>query len=315
MATLELYSKGESVWIADPDAVWVSAQLLQDYSPGEKQLLLQLSNGNEVHYPVGSPSDLPPLGNPDILEGENDLTALSFLHEPAVLHNLRVRFLDYSSIYTYCGIVLVAINPYDQLPIYGEEVIDAYSGQDMADMEPHIFSVAEEAYRTMTREEKNQSIIISGESGSGKTVSAKFTMRYFAAVGGAAQQTSVEERVLASNPIMESIGNAKTTRNDNSSRFGKYIEIGFGRKGDIIGANMRTYLLEKSRVVFQVNSHSLFRGKKFTWDKTDQKDRSSMSNIYRLSVHDCCCCVYVRHQQSETTISSTSCVPPESCLK
>ncbi|XP_068447209.1 unconventional myosin-Va [Clinocottus analis] len=254
MTSLELYSKGASVWIPDPDAVWVSGLLLQDYSPGEKHLLLQLSDGTEAQYPVVSPSDLPPLGNPDILEGENDLTALSFLHEAAVLHNLRVRFLDYSSIYTYCGIVLVAINPYDQLPIYGEEVIDAYSGQDMADMEPHIFSVAEEAYRTMTREEKNQSIIISGESGSGKTVSAKFTMRYFAVVGGASQQTSVEERVLASNPIMESIGNAKTTRNDNSSRFGKYIEIGFGRKGDIIGANMRTYLLEKSRVVFQASA-------------------------------------------------------------
>ncbi|XP_078115347.1 unconventional myosin-Vb [Sander vitreus] len=254
MTSLQLYSKGACVWVPDPDAVWVSALLLQDYSPGEKHLLLQLSNGKETHYPVVSHSDLPPLGNPDILEGENDLTALSFLHEPAVLHNLQVRFLDYSSIYTYCGIVLVAINPYDQLPIYGEEVIDAYSGQDMADMEPHIFSVAEEAYRTMTREEKNQSIIISGESGSGKTVSAKFTMRYFAVVGGAAQQTSVEEKVLASNPILESIGNAKTTRNDNSSRFGKYIEIGFGRKGDIIGANMRTYLLEKSRVVFQASA-------------------------------------------------------------
>ncbi|XP_028259354.1 unconventional myosin-Vb [Parambassis ranga] len=254
MVTLELYSKGESVWVPDPDSVWISAHILQDYRPGDKQLLLQLPNGNEVQYPVDSPSNLPPLGNPDILEGENDLTALSFLHEPAVLHNLRVRFLDYNSIYTYCGIVLVAINPYEQLPIYGEEVIDAYSGQDMTDMEPHIFSVAEEAYRTMIREEKNQSIIISGESGSGKTVSAKFTMRYFAVVGGAARQTSVEERVLASNPIMESIGNAKTTRNDNSSRFGKYIEIGFGRKGDIIGANMRTYLLEKSRVVFQASS-------------------------------------------------------------
>uniref|UniRef100_A0A4W5Q305 Methyl-CpG binding domain protein 3b n=1 Tax=Hucho hucho TaxID=62062 RepID=A0A4W5Q305_9TELE len=239
------------VWVPDPEAVWVSAKLLKDYNLGDENVVLQISDGR-VQYPVVPPSGLPPLANPDILEGENDLTALSFLHEPAVLHNLRVRFLDYSSIYTYCGIVLVALNPYDQLPIYGEEVIDAYSGQDMADMEPHIFSVAEEAYRTMTREEKNQSIIISGESGAGKTVSAKFTMRYFAVVGGAAQQTSVEERVLASNPIMESIGNAKTTRNDNSSRFGKYIEIGFGRKGDIIGANMRTYLLEKSRVVFQV---------------------------------------------------------------
>ncbi|KAL2089906.1 hypothetical protein ACEWY4_014594 [Coilia grayii] len=249
--------QGACVWVPDPESVWVSARLLRDFSQGDQQLQLQLGDGREVSYPVTATTGLPPLGNPDILEGENDLTALTFLHEPAVLHNLRVRFLDYSSIYTYCGIVLVAINPYEQLPIYGEEVIDAYSGQDMADMEPHIFSVAEDAYRTMTREEKNQSIIISGESGSGKTVSAKFTMRYFAVVGGAAQQTSVEERVLASNPIMEAIGNAKTTRNDNSSRFGKYIEIGFGRRGDIIGANMRTYLLEKSRVVFQVPNISL----------------------------------------------------------
>ncbi|RXM98508.1 Unconventional myosin-Vb [Acipenser ruthenus] len=207
----------------------------------------------EVQYVVapGPPPGLPPLRNPDILEGENDLTALSYLHEPAVLHNLRVRFLDYIMVPRCCSIILVAINPYEQLPIYGEDVIDAYSGQNMADMDPHIFSVAEEAYRQMAREEKNQSIIISGESGAGKTVSAKFTMRYFAAVGGSARETSVEERVLESNPIMEAIGNAKTTRNDNSSRFGKYIEIGFGRKGDIIGANMRTYLLEKSRVVFQ----------------------------------------------------------------
>uniref|UniRef100_A0A8C1XC85 Methyl-CpG binding domain protein 3b n=1 Tax=Cyprinus carpio TaxID=7962 RepID=A0A8C1XC85_CYPCA len=250
--SVSVVSQGASVWVPDPEAVWVSAQLLQDYRPGDHHLYaILLFLNKEMEYPVLPPAGLPPLGNPDILEGENDLTALTFLHEPAVLHNLRVRFLDYSSIYTYCGIVLVALNPYEQLPIYGEEVIDAYSGQDMADMEPHIFSVAEEAYRTMIREEKNQSIIISGESGSGKTVSAKFTMRYFAVVGGASQQTSVEEKVLASNPIMEAIGNAKTTRNDNSSRFGKYIEIGFGRRGDIIGANMRTYLLEKSRVVFQ----------------------------------------------------------------
>ncbi|KAJ3599429.1 hypothetical protein NHX12_033392 [Muraenolepis orangiensis] len=253
MSTVELYTKGATVWIPDPDCVWVSAQILETYRAEDKHLLLLLNNGREIRYPAGSPDELPPLGNPDILEGENDLTALSFLHEPAVLHNLRVRFLDYNSIYTYC-IVLVAINPYDQLPIYGKEVIDAYSGQDMTDMEPHIFSVAEEAYRTMTREEKSQSIIISGESGSGKTVSAKFTMRYFAVVGGASERTSVEDGVLASNPIMESIGNAKTTRNDNSSRFGKYIEIGFGKKGEMFGANMRTYLLEKSRVVFQASS-------------------------------------------------------------
>uniref|UniRef100_A0A671LKU3 Unconventional myosin-Vb n=1 Tax=Sinocyclocheilus anshuiensis TaxID=1608454 RepID=A0A671LKU3_9TELE len=121
----------------------------------------------------------------------------------------------------------------------------------MGDMDPHIFAVAEEAYKQMARDEKNQSIIVSGESGAGKTVSAKYAMRFFATVGGSANDTSVEEKVLASSPIMEAIGNAKTTRNDNSSRFGKYIQIGFDRRYYIIGANMRTYLLEKSRVVFQ----------------------------------------------------------------
>uniref|UniRef100_A0A8C4NS39 Myosin VAa n=1 Tax=Dicentrarchus labrax TaxID=13489 RepID=A0A8C4NS39_DICLA len=123
----------------------------------------------------------------------------------------------------------------------------------MGDMDPHIFAVAEEAYKQMARDERNQSIIVSGESGAGKTVSAKYAMRYFATVSGSASEANVEEKVLASNPIMEAIGNAKTTRNDNSSRFGKYIEIGFDTRFRIIGANMRTYLLEKSRVVFQAD--------------------------------------------------------------
>uniref|UniRef100_UPI003AADF25F unconventional myosin-Va n=1 Tax=Centroberyx gerrardi TaxID=166262 RepID=UPI003AADF25F len=197
--------------------------------------------------------NLPYLRNPDILVGENDLTALSYLHEPAVLHNLKVRFIDSKLIYTYCGIVLVAINPYETLPIYGTDIINAYSGQNMGDMDPHIFAVAEEAYKQMARDERNQSIIVSGESGAGKTVSAKYAMRYFATVSGSASEANVEEKVLASNPIMEAIGNAKTTRNDNSSRFGKYIEIGFDTRYRIIGANMRTYLLEKSRVVFQAD--------------------------------------------------------------
>ncbi|NXC72490.1 MYO5B protein, partial [Anhinga anhinga] len=150
------------------------------------------------------------------------------------------------------GIVLVAINPYKQLPVYEQDVIYAYRGQNTGDMDPHIFAVAEEAYKQMVRGEKNQSIIVSGESGAGKTVSAKYAMRFFATISGSASETNIEGRVLASNPIMEAIGNAKTTRNNNSSRFGKYIEIGFDKRHHITGANMRTYLLEKSRVVFQV---------------------------------------------------------------
>uniref|UniRef100_A0A8C2KE65 Unconventional myosin-Vb n=1 Tax=Cyprinus carpio TaxID=7962 RepID=A0A8C2KE65_CYPCA len=245
------------VWIPDPEEVWKSAEIIKDYKEGDTVLHLKLEDEtisfcSTLEYSIG-PKDnpLPFLRNPDILVGENDLTALSYLHEPAVLHNLKVRFVESNHIYTYCGIVLVAINPYEQLHIYGEEVITAYSGQNMGDMDPHIFAVAEEAYKQMGRDEKNQSIIVSGESGAGKTVSAKYAMRFFATVGGSANDTSVEEKVLASSPIMEAIGNAKTTRNDNSSRFGKYIQIGFDRRYHIIGANMRTYLLEKSRVVFQ----------------------------------------------------------------
>ncbi|XP_070766858.1 unconventional myosin-Va isoform X3 [Enoplosus armatus] len=213
-----------------------------------------LEDGTNIEHKLDPKTkNLPYLRNPDILVGENDLTALSYLHEPAVLHNLKVRFVDSKLIYTYCGIVLVAINPYETLPIYGADIINAYSGQNMGDMDPHIFAVAEEAYKQMARDERNQSIIVSGESGAGKTVSAKYAMRYFATVSGSASEANVEDKVLASNPIMEAIGNAKTTRNDNSSRFGKYIEIGFDNRFRIIGANMRTYLLEKSRVVFQAD--------------------------------------------------------------
>uniref|UniRef100_A0AAQ6IMS5 Myosin VB n=1 Tax=Anabas testudineus TaxID=64144 RepID=A0AAQ6IMS5_ANATE len=252
MSVNELFTKFTRVWIPDPEDVWKAAEITRDYKEGETVLHLKLEDETPLEYPVGPKSNpLPFLRNPDILVGENDLTALSYLHEPAVLHNLKVRFMESNHIYTYCGIVLVAINPYEQLHIYGEEVINAYSGQNMGDMDPHIFAVAEEAYKQMARDERNQSIIVSGESGAGKTVSAKYAMRYFATVGGSSNDTNVEEKVMASSPIMEAIGNAKTTRNDNSSRFGKYIQIGFSRNYHIIGANMRTYLLEKSRVVFQ----------------------------------------------------------------
>nr|XP_005173732.1 unconventional myosin-Va isoform X6 [Danio rerio]XP_021329008.1 unconventional myosin-Va isoform X6 [Danio rerio] len=249
-----MFIKYARVWIPDDEEVWRSAELTKDYRQGDGVLQLQLEDGKDLEFKLDpKTNNLPHLRNPDILVGENDLTALSYLHEPAVLHNLKVRFIDSKLIYTYCGIVLVAINPYETLPIYGADIINAYSGQNMGDMDPHIFAVAEEAYKQMARDERNQSIIVSGESGAGKTVSAKYAMRYFATVSGSASEANVEEKVLASNPIMESIGNAKTTRNDNSSRFGKYIEIGFDKKYHIIGANMRTYLLEKSRVVFQAD--------------------------------------------------------------
>uniref|UniRef100_A0A803TF38 Myosin VC n=1 Tax=Anolis carolinensis TaxID=28377 RepID=A0A803TF38_ANOCA len=198
------------VWIPDNDEVWRPAEITADYKTGDNVLHLLLEDGTELDYPV-DPKALPPLRNPDILVGENDLTALSYLHEPAVLHNLKVRFVESRLIYTYSGIILVAMNPYKQLPIYGDAIIHAYSGQNMGDMDPHIFAVAEEAYKQMARNNKNQSIIVSGESGAGKTVSARYAMRYFATVSRSTSNAQVEDKVLASNPITEAVGNAKTT--------------------------------------------------------------------------------------------------------
>jgi myosin-5 len=253
----ELYSKDTRVWIPDSNKIWLAATLLENYDPKRGTLKCLTDDSGEIDYDISSnliPNPkLPPLRNPDILIGQNDLTALSYLNEPEVLYNLEVRFINSNQIYTYCGIVLVAINPYEQLPIYGNEIIQAYNGRDMQNMDPHIFAVSEVAFQKMVNFGQNQSIIVSGESGAGKTVSAKYTMRYFANVGGSSEVTRVEKKVLASNPIMEAFGNAKTTRNDNSSRFGKFIQIDFDRKHQIVGASMKTYLLEKSRVVFQAD--------------------------------------------------------------
>ncbi|CAG5102710.1 Similar to MYO5A: Unconventional myosin-Va (Gallus gallus) [Cotesia congregata] len=245
--------QGAKVWIQHPEKIWEGAILLDDYKSTDTSIKLQIDDTREQRVvEVKTDKELPPLRNPDILIGENNLTSLSFLHEPAVLYNLQVRF-QRRCIYTYCGIVLVAFNPYDELPIYGNDTIWAYRGQAMGDLEPHIFAVAEEAYTKLERELHDQSIIVSGESGAGKTVSAKYAMRYFATVGGSSTETQIEKKVLASSPLMEAFGNAKTTRNDNSSRFGKFIEIQFNKNYHITGASIRTYLLEKSRVVFQAH--------------------------------------------------------------
>ncbi|XP_023162899.2 unconventional myosin-Va isoform X1 [Drosophila hydei] len=250
-----LYAKGSKIWIPHAEQVWESATLEESYRKGDNILKIQTESGalSQINLkPDGS--NLPPLRNPAILVGQNDLTTLSYLHEPGVLYNLRVRFCERQIIYTYCGIILVAINPYADLPLYGPNIIRAYRGHAMGDLEPHIFALAEEAYTKLERENCNLSIIVSGESGAGKTVSAKYAMRYFAAVGGSESETQVERKVLASSPIMEAFGNAKTTRNDNSSRFGKFTKLLFTNQMGVMylqGATMHTYLLEKSRVVYQ----------------------------------------------------------------
>ncbi|CAO3692449.1 unnamed protein product [Rhizopus stolonifer] len=177
-----------------------------------------------------------------------------------VLNTIRTRYMQ-RLIYTYSGIVLIAMNPFDRVALYDPDIVQQYSGRRRGELEPHLFAIAEDAYRCMIREQVNQTIVVSGESGAGKTVSAKYIMRYFATADdqegiGKKQKegggmTEVEEQILATNPIMEAFGNAKTTRNDNSSRFGKYIEIQFDDGANIVGAKIRTYLLERSRLIYQ----------------------------------------------------------------
>jgi myosin-5 len=179
-----------------------------------------------------------------------------------VLQAIRLRYAQ-KEIYTYSGIVLIATNPFARVDsLYVPGMVQVYAGKQRATQAPHLFAIAEEAFMDMLRDNKNQTIVVSGESGAGKTVSAKYIMRYFAtrespdnaavrSKRGPEAMSATEEAILATNPIMEAFGNAKTTRNDNSSRFGKYIEIMFDKNTNIIGAKIRTYLLERSRLVFQ----------------------------------------------------------------
>eukprot|EP00041_Stephanoeca_diplocostata_P010600 m.168822 g.168822 ORF g.168822 m.168822 type:complete len:1039 (-) comp18222_c0_seq2:223-3339(-) len=190
----------------------------------------------------------------DDLEGSvPDFIMLEDCTEYMFLETLKARF-KHSNIYTYIGEVVVAVNPFRQLDIYNEEKVREYRGREMYERDPHIFALADAAHRTMKRRGADTCIVISGESGAGKTECSKIMMRYIAAVTNASGRSEVErvkDMLLKSNAILEAFGNAKTTRNDNSSRFGKYMDINFDFKGDPVGGHIQNYLLEKSRIIQQ----------------------------------------------------------------
>ncbi|KAF9925847.1 Myosin type-2 heavy chain 1 [Linnemannia zychae] len=263
--SLDTYVKGTQCWFTDEKEGWISATLsTKDVVADGKVTLTFIDETGKNHVfsstlvkiKESNDGNLPPMRNPPLLEGTEDLTNLSYLNEPAVLSNIRTRY-SHCNIYTYSGIVLIAANPFARVNLYSQDIIQAYSGRRRGELEPHLFAIAEDAYRCMIRDEKNQTIVVSGESGAGKTVSAKFIMRYFATADDSESSetktgmSETEEQILATNPIMEAFGNAKTTRNDNSSRFGKFTEIQFDKERNIIGAKIRTYLLERSRLVYQ----------------------------------------------------------------
>ncbi|XP_071348422.1 unconventional myosin-VIIa-like isoform X2 [Trachinotus anak] len=190
------------------------------------------------------------LMHPTSVEGVDDMIKLGDMTEAGLLRNLLLRHKQ-GLIYTFTGSVLVAVNPYQDFPIYSADQVKLYHGQKLGELPPHIFAIAESCYFNMTRNQRNQCCIISGESGAGKTESTKLILQYLAAVSGELSEQRIEQQILESNPILEAFGNAKTIRNDNSSRFGKYLEIFFNKDGVIEGARVEQYLLEKSRVCHQ----------------------------------------------------------------
>ncbi|CAN9510557.1 unnamed protein product [Ophioblennius macclurei] len=206
--------------------------------------------------------------NPPKFNKVEDMAELTCLNEASVLHNLKERYYS-GLIYTYSGLFCVVVNPYKYLPIYTEEIVNMYKGKKRHEMPPHIYAITDTAYRSMMQDREDQSILCTGESGAGKTENTKKVIQYLAHVASSFKSKKdqgsavlshgeLEKQLLQANPILEAFGNAKTVKNDNSSRFGKFIRINFDVNGYIVGANIETYLLEKSRAIRQAKEERSF---------------------------------------------------------
>ncbi|XP_063078649.1 myosin-4-like [Engraulis encrasicolus] len=230
----ELYVKG-TILSKDGDKATVETQDGRNVSVKEEQV-----------FPM----------NPPKFDKIEDMVMMTHLNEPCVLFNLKERYAAWM-IYTYSGLFCVTVNPYKWLPVYNPEVVAAYRGKKRMEVPPHIFALSDNAYQFMLTDRENQSILITGESGAGKTVNTKRVIQYFATIAVSAdkkKEGTLEDQIIQANPLLEAFGNAKTVRNDNSSRFGKFIRIHFGMTGKLASADIETYLLEKSRVTFQLGA-------------------------------------------------------------
>ncbi|XP_074955503.1 unconventional myosin-VIIb [Phalacrocorax aristotelis] len=243
-----VFRKGDHVWLDtqqnDEFNVPIGA-VVKDSESG--RILLEDDEGKE-HWITARNIHMVSLMHPSSVQGVEDMIRLGDLHEAGMVHNLLIRHQEHK-IYTYTGSILVAVNPYQLLPLYTVDQIKLYCNRRIGELPPHVFAIADNCYFNMKRNKRDQCCVISGESGAGKTESTKLILQFLAAVSG--QHSWIEQQILEANPILEAFGNAKTIRNDNSSRFGKYIDIHFNQNGVIEGAQIEQFLLEKSRVCRQ----------------------------------------------------------------
>ncbi|XP_010714917.1 unconventional myosin-VIIb [Meleagris gallopavo] len=243
-----VFRKGDHVWLeAHPNSefnVPIGA-VVKDSDSG--RILLEDDEGKEHWITARNMHMVRPM-DPSTAQGVEDMIRLGDLHEAGMVHNLLIRHQQHK-IYTYTGSILVAVNPYQLLPLYTVDLIRLYCNKRIGELPPHVFAIADNCYFNMKRNKRDQCCVISGESGAGKTESTKLILQFLAAVSG--QHSWIEQQILEANPILEAFGNAKTIRNDNSSRFGKYIDIYFNHSGVIEGARIEQFLLEKSRVCRQ----------------------------------------------------------------
>jgi len=242
-------------WVADPEEVYIQATIKNDM--GDK-IELETAKNTVVTVPAAEAWER----NPPKFEKEEDMSNLSVLNKACVLHNLRSRY-EVLQIYTYSGLFCICINPYKWLMVYTQIMRDHYRNKRRNEAPPHLYAIADGALQFLEMENKNQSSLITGESGAGKTENTKKVLQYYAlncadpnaAKSKAAKSEnagSLEEQIIQANPPLEAYGNAKTVRNNNSSRFGKFIRIHFGPNFKIASADIETYLLEKSRITFQL---------------------------------------------------------------
>ncbi|XP_066262007.1 myosin heavy chain, muscle isoform X17 [Euwallacea similis] len=245
------YDAKKSCWVPDEKEGFVLGEIR-----GTKGDLVTVGvpGGEEKNFKKEQVSQV----NPPKYEKCEDMSNLTYLNDASVLHNLKQRYYA-KLIYTYSGLFCVAINPYKRFPVYTNRCAKLYRGKRRNEVPPHIFAISDGAYVNMLTNHENQSMLITGESGAGKTENTKKVIAYFATVGASTKKPTeeqqkkgtLEDQVVQTNPVLEAFGNAKTVRNDNSSRFGKFIRIHFGPTGKLAGADIETYLLEKARVISQ----------------------------------------------------------------